>query len=35
MRFTQILLMPLLLVLYPGLPGDETPPDTVSFRRVT
>jgi len=25
-RFTQFLLLPLLIALYPGLPGDETPP---------
>jgi hypothetical protein len=27
-RFAQILLLPLLIALYPGLPGDETPPKT-------
>lgn len=28
-RFAQILLLPLLLALYPGLPGDETPPKSA------
>ena len=28
-RFAQILLLPLLIALYPGLPGDETPPKTA------
>jgi predicted MPP superfamily phosphohydrolase len=27
-RFAQILILPLLIALYPGLPGDETPPKT-------
>ena len=27
-RFAQILLLPLLIAFYPGLPGDETPPTT-------
>jgi hypothetical protein len=27
-RFAQILLLPLLIALYPGLPGDEIPPDS-------
>jgi Calcineurin-like phosphoesterase len=26
MRYAQILILPLLLILYPGLPGDEAPP---------
>lgn len=28
MRFAYVLLLPLLLAFYPGLPGDETPPKT-------
>lgn len=27
MRYTQFLFLPLMLILYPGLPGDKTPPE--------
>ena len=30
-RFAQLLLLPLLIALYPGLPGDEIPPNTPAL----
>ena len=31
MRFAQLLLLPLLIAFYPGLPGDEIPPSTAAL----
>lgn len=31
MRFAQLLLLPLLIAFYPGLPGDEIPPGSPAF----
>ena len=35
MRFAQLLLLPLLIAFYPGLPGDETPSRTPALAQET